>query len=101
MSDMTAVMYLGKLVEYGPTKEIFANPLHPYTIALFNAIPDIHMENISEIDVIEGNVPSAVNPPSGCRFHTRCPKAVERCRLEEPNLIDVGKDRTAACHLIK
>lgn len=101
MSDRIAVMYLGKLVEYGDTKVIFNDPKHPYTQALFDAIPDIHTENIEDIKTLDGNVPSAINPPSGCRFHTRCPYVEDICRSTEPLLEDLADLRKVACHLIK
>ncbi len=87
MSDKIAVMYLGKLVEYGETDLIFNNPMHPYTEALFAAIPDINTENVDNIKTLEGNIPSSINPPSGCRFHTRCPFVKDICKTTEPELI--------------
>ncbi len=98
MSDKIAVMYLGKLVEYGETNKIFDNPKHPYTEALFAAIPDINTENIEDIKTLEGNLPSAINPPSGCRFHTRCPYAADECKNVEPNLVEIDDGRLIACH---
>ena len=100
MADKIAVMYLGKLVEYGDSRSIFENPKHPYTKALFAAIPDIHTDSIQDLIVLEGSVPSAINPPSGCRFHTRCDYAMDICLSEEPNLIKIESDRNIACHLI-
>jgi oligopeptide/dipeptide ABC transporter ATP-binding protein len=99
MSDKIAVMYLGKLVEYGETEKIFENPKHPYTEALFAAIPDINTENIEDIKTLEGNVPSAINPPSGCRFHTRCPNAMDVCKTKEPELLELNDGRLLSCHL--
>lgn len=99
MSDKIAVMYLGKLVEYGETSKIFENPKHPYTEALFAAIPDINTENIEDIKTLEGNVPSAINPPSGCRFHTRCPYVMDVCKNIEPELLQIDDGRIIACHL--
>ncbi len=101
MSDKIAVMYLGKIVEYGDSRKIFENPKHPYTQALFAAIPDINTERIEDIATLEGNVPSAINPPKGCRFHTRCPKAMDICSKDEPKLITLSDGRSAACHLMK
>lgn len=98
MSDKIAVMYLGKIVEYGETEKIFDNPKHPYTEALFAAIPDINTENIEDIKTLEGNVPSAINPPSGCRFHTRCPYVMDICKTTEPELIKKDDGRLLACH---
>jgi len=98
MSDKIAVMYLGKLVEYGETNKIFDNPKHPYTEALFAAIPDINTDNIEDIKTLEGNLPSAINPPSGCRFHTRCAYATDECKNIEPQLIKIDDGRLIACH---
>lgn len=97
ISDRIAVMYLGKIVEIGTTKEIFSSPKHPYTQVLLNAypIPNPHMRNRERI-VVEGDVPSPANPPKGCSFHTRCPYAQAICREETPVL--TGQGRQAACH---
>ena len=99
MAHQTAVMYLGQIVEHSATEELYDNPLHPYTKALFSAAlpshPDVEREEI----VLSGEVPSPINPPSGCRFHTRCPFAFDRCSVEEPVLKDVGSDHKVACHL--
>lgn len=101
MSDKIAVMYLGKLVEYGETDLIFNNPKHPYTEALFAAVPDVNTDNIEEIKTLEGNIPSSINPPSGCRFHTRCPYVYDVCKTKEPELISCDDGRLIACHRIK
>jgi oligopeptide/dipeptide ABC transporter ATP-binding protein len=101
MADRIAVMYLGKLVEYGDTKDVFENPMHPYTKALFDAIPSIDTDDINDIATLEGNVPSAIDPPSGCRFHTRCPISKEICREKEPKLIVGENNRQIACHFVK
>lgn len=101
MSDNIAVMYLGKIVEYGKSEVIFKNPKHPYTKALFAAIPNINTGSIDEIETIEGNVPSAINPPTGCRFHTRCKYAMDLCNKVEPKLITFDDGIMAACHLLK
>jgi len=99
LSTVIMVMYLGKVVEFGPSATIFSTPLHPYTQALFAAIPNPEVEGIGAITPLEGTVPSAVNPPPGCTFHTRCPRAEERCRREEPVLM--WKDgRQHACLLV-
>lgn len=98
LSDKIAVMYLGKLVEYGETDLIFNDPRHPYTEALFDAIPDITTENLDEIKTLEGNIPSSINPPSGCRFHTRCPYAKEICKTTEPMIEKCADGRLIACH---
>mgnify|MGYP000927234079 CR=1 FL=1 len=99
MSEKTAVMYLGKLVEYGDTDKIFNNPSHPYTEALFAAIPDIYTDNIEDIKTLTGNIPSAINPPSGCRFHTRCTRSEDICKTTVPELITLYDGRLSACHL--
>ncbi len=99
ISDRVGVMYLGSLVEIGDKKDIFGDPEHPYTQALLSAIPvpDPHYKRNRII--LEGDIPSPVNPPSGCKFHTRCPKATERCSQEVPELRDLGNGHMAACHL--
>jgi len=100
-SDNIAVMYLGKTVEYGPTKEVLKNPLHPYTRALIEAVPDPDPENrFKERRVIPGEPPSPINPPAGCRFNPRCPLATDKCGKEEPQLVDVGDGYLVACHYI-
>ena len=99
ISDTVGVMYLGNLVEYGETDDIFRNPLHPYTKALFSAIPipdpTIKMNRI----VLKGSIPSPANPPSGCKFHTRCPYCTERCKTEVPVQKEVEKGHYVVCHL--
>lgn len=99
MSDKIIIMYLGKIVEYGESREVFTNPLHPYTQALFNSIPDLSKEGMESLKTIEGNVPSAIYPPKGCRFHTRCDRAMEICKTIEPTIGDQGKQHYVACHL--
>ena len=99
ISTRTAVMYLGSVVETGETEALFRRPAHPYTEALLSAVPVAHAgEARRERIVLKGDVPSPLRPPSGCRFHTRCPKMRERCRVEPPALRDVGDGRVAACH---
>ena len=95
-----AVMYLGRIAEIGPKDDVVTGPLHPYTKALISAapVPDPRLKR--ERLVIEGDVPSPVNPPPGCRFHTRCPFAIPRCREEEPALREVAPGRHVACHLV-
>jgi len=100
MSDRIIVMYLGKVVEQGPAEVLFNKPSHPYTQALFNAIPSLTMNSLDEIQIIEGSVPSAINPPPGCRFSTRCPFAMEICSSIDPAMTVVGEQHTAACHLL-
>ena len=101
ISDRIGVMYLGKLVETGPAQDVFDEPLHPYTQALFGAIPLPEMDAKRELKVLEGNVPSPINPPSGCRFHTRCPLVQAQCREVEPVLRTVRSNRQVACHLVR
>ena len=100
ISDKILVMYLGAMVEFGEKKDIFTNPLHPYTKALFSAIPnpnpDVKMNRI----VLGGDIPSPANPPKGCRFHTRCPYAKEVCKHVAPEYIEHEPGHFAACHLL-
>ncbi|TMB88241.1 MAG: dipeptide ABC transporter ATP-binding protein [Chloroflexi bacterium] len=98
VSDRIAVMYLGKIVEVGPAEELVRNPKHPYTQALISAVPVPDPAYRRERTVLKGDIPSPINPPSGCHFRTRCPIATERCAVEEPLLRPVGKDQIAACH---
>ena len=98
MSDNIIVMYLGKIVEQGAAEKIFAEPKHPYTKALFNAIPDIHTTSIDELAIVKGEVPSAINPPKGCRFHPRCEFCTELCKQEEPQMHMVD-GRMVGCFL--
>lgn len=101
ISDEIGVMYLGSLVEKGTKKDIFRNPLHPYTEALFSAVPvpdpTVKMNRI----ILEGDLPSPANPPSGCKFHTRCKKCREICKEIEPELIEAEEGHFVACHLWK
>ena len=99
LCNRMAVMYLGKIAEMGSTDEVVRKPLHPYTEALIAAVP-VPDPTARRIEVvIKGEVPSAINPPKGCRFNTRCPHAMEICRRKEPPLVEVDKDRYVACHL--
>jgi oligopeptide/dipeptide ABC transporter ATP-binding protein len=101
ISGRVAVMYLGKVVELASTPELFHNPLHPYTQALMSAVPvpdpTVKMKRI----LLQGDVPSPVNPPSGCRFHPRCAEATETCHKEEPVLVDIGNEHFVSCHHFK
>ena len=98
ISDRVGVMYLGNVVELAETKELFENRLHPYTEALLSAIPTTDLREKVEIKVLEGDIPSPINPPSGCKFHTRCPFAQERCTTEIPILREARPGHMVACH---
>jgi oligopeptide/dipeptide ABC transporter ATP-binding protein len=100
VSDRVAVMYLGKLCEVGPVRSIFSAPLHPYTLALLNSIPspDPTVGRREAASVISGELPSPLDPPSGCRFRTRCPRAADRCAAEVPELRALGDGHLVACH---
>jgi len=99
VSNCVAVMYLGKMVEMTSREELFRNPLHPYTQALMSAIPVPNPRLKRQRTILKGDVPSPLNPPKGCRFHTRCPVAIEKCSHEEPPFIEVSPDHWAACWL--
>lgn len=96
-------MYLGKIVETAAKKEIFDNPLHPYTKALISAIPIPNPEKAKNRKriILEGDVPSPINPPNGCRFHTRCPEAKPICGELEPNFVQISSEHRVACHLYR
>lgn len=99
ISDTVGVMYLGNMVEFAPTTKLFTKPLHPYTEALFSAIPvpdpDFHMDRI----ILEGSIPSPANPPKGCKFHTRCRKCMEICKYVTPSFKEIEEEHYCACHL--
>lgn len=99
MSDDMAVMYLGKVVEMGPTEEVFEQMAHPYTKALISAVPQVSSKDQRETVFLEGEIPSPINPPSGCSFRTRCPRVFKRCKNEAPPLKDLGGGHLCACHL--
>ena len=99
ISDRIAVMYLGRIVEIAEKNELYNNPQHPYTKALLSAIPIPDVDNKMIREILTGDVPSPLNPPSGCYFHTRCKYATERCKTECPVLHDVGNGHMVACHL--
>ena len=98
ISDRIAVMYLGSVVEVAEKAQLYSNPMHPYTKALLSAIPLPDVKKKRQRIILEGDVPSAYNPPLGCKFHTRCPYATDRCRQEAPVLQEVEKGHKAACH---
>ncbi|MBF2052883.1 MAG: dipeptide ABC transporter ATP-binding protein [Candidatus Sericytochromatia bacterium] len=104
ISDRVAVMYLGKVVELTENTKLYANPKHPYTQALMSAVPEadptvMRGENRRQRIVLEGDIPSPQNPPSGCRFHTRCWEVMDVCKTQEPPLVDTGNSHYVACHL--
>jgi peptide/nickel transport system ATP-binding protein len=99
MTHRVAVMYLGKIVELAPKRNIFAAAKHPYTRALLSAVPVPAPGTTRQRIILKGDVPSPINPPKGCRFHTRCPFAFDRCRTEEPQLRLTADNHFAACHL--
>lgn len=99
ISDQVGVMYLGKMMEIGPSEDLFTNPLHPYTRALVSAIPEPDMDKRRERIVLSGEVPSPRKPPSGCVFHTRCPHAMPQCSSVQPEWLKVSENRYTVCHL--
>ena len=99
VSDRVGVMYLGNMVEIASYDQLYEKRYHPYTEALLSAIPQVDQEAQSERIHLEGEVPSPSNPPSGCRFHTRCPKACERCSIDRPVLKEISEGHFVACHL--
>ena len=101
ISDRIAIMYLGKIIEMGDKESLFVNPMHPYTQALLSAIPVPNPERKRKRIELSGEVPSAIDIPTGCRFHPRCPYRTDKCSKEEPLLIELEKNHFVACHLIK
>jgi len=99
ISHRVAVMYLGRIVELAETESLFAHPQHPYTVALLSAVPVPDPRSARKRIILSGDVPSPVDPPAGCRFHTRCPVAIDRCRVEVPPMKEVAPGHFAACHL--
>jgi len=100
LCDRVAIMYLGKIVELGRTEDIYNDPLHPYTKALFSAVPVPDPTKKMKNEPLQGDLPSPIHVPTGCRFHTRCPVKTERCLVEEPVFRNVGRDHWVACHLV-
>ena len=100
ISNKIAVMYLGNLVEYSETEELFANPAHPYTRALLASVPTIDLEKAQEIQTIAGEITSPINPKPGCRFAARCPHAMEACFARQPEMHEVSANHFVACHLL-
>lgn len=100
MADRIAVMYLGKMVEMAAEDQIYVSPRHPYTQALLSAIPMPDPDAVQDRIVLEGDVPSPIRPPSGCRFHTRCPYAQEECRCKEPDWTEIRPEHFVACHRV-
>ncbi len=103
ISDRIAVMYLGRIVEIAPTDSLFTSPQHPYTKALISAVPvpDPKIERARKRLVLSSDVPSPIDPPSGCPFHPRCPERVDRCAQETPQEVQVGHQHLAVCHLVE
>lgn len=101
ISDRIGVMYLGKMVEIATADELYDSQAHPYTEALLSAIPQVDSHKVRERIILQGEVPSPSNPPKGCCFHTRCPRCMEKCTEMKPDLVSVGNEHYAACHLTR
>ena len=101
MSDRVAIMYLGKIVELGPTEDLYSNPLHPYTQALISAIPATDPDIKRNRIILKGEIPSPINPPTGCIFHTRCPYVFKECKIKGPKFIEISDGHYVACHLLE
>ncbi|MED9959125.1 MAG: ABC transporter ATP-binding protein, partial [Christensenellales bacterium] len=99
ISDRVAVMYLGNMMEISPRAELYSNAMHPYTQALLSIAPVADIDHKHSAIVLKGDVPSPAAPPPGCRFHTRCPKCMDKCRTQRPALVDRGGGHLVACHL--
>jgi len=99
LADRVAVMYLGTIVELGETRDVLASPQHPYTQALIDSVPHPDPARRLEVSPLRGEIPSPIDPPAGCRFHTRCPIAIDLCRNLEPELRSGSDGRHVACHL--
>ena len=100
ISDRVAIMYLGKIVESAPGQNIYTSPRHPYTQALLSAIPIPDPKAATQRTILQGDIPSPANPPSGCTFRTRCPQATKVCGQEVPEMVEVSHEHYAACHLL-
>jgi oligopeptide/dipeptide ABC transporter ATP-binding protein len=101
ISDRIGVMYLGNMVELGSAETVFKDPRHPYTVALLSSIPTTDMNELKkERIILEGNIPSPIKPPDGCKFHTRCYMACDKCRQVPPPYVEVEKDHFVACHFL-
>ena len=96
--DHVTVMYLGQIVELAPTKQLFANTRHPYIKALLSVVPDLDPDAEQTATKLEGEIPSPINPPPGCKFHTRCPFARDRCKTAEPEWREIDDDHFVSCH---
>ena len=99
LGDRVAVLYLGRIAEIGPASSVYGSPHHPYTRALLESVPATHPSERGRAPLLRGEIPSPMNPPGGCRFHTRCPRAMDRCRIEEPPAVEVGPGHQSWCFL--